>query len=246
MVATAESFVGGLRNARVLIVGLGNIGSFLAVLLAPLVSFVRLVDRDVIENHNAWNQCYAPHQEGKTKVDAMGDWIRQLAPHVQIEHRVADLKDLPWGDFADVDVALAGLDSLRARQMLSEKLQPLRIPYIDGAVGEPLLTRIQVLLPDSACLECQWGEAHYRQLATEYPCHPHRTTPSPRTTVAGCVGAATAALMVAQCTRLFSPEPPRESYEINGDLLTGRFRLATRRRNARCRFPHHDVGTRSA
>lgn len=225
-----------LRSARVLLAGLGNIGSFLAVLLAPLVALVRLVDRDTVEIRNTANQFYGPDCEGQAKVAATADRIQRLVPTLTVEQRVADLEDLPWNDFADVDVALAGLDSLRARQVLSEKLFPLRIPLIDGAVGDPLLVRVQVLLPGHACLECSWGEEHYRQLTTEYPCSRGKPGETPRTLSPGCGGAVAAGMIVAQCLRLFGAAPPPESYEINGDLLAGRFLTARRRVNDRCRY----------
>jgi len=224
--------------ARVLLAGVGNIGSFLALLLAPSVAFIRLVDRDLVERHNTTNQMYSPDDVGRSKVDVTADRIRQLAPQVEIERRVADLEDLPWGDFADVDCVVAGLDSLRARQIVSEKVYPLRIPYIDGGVGDPLVSRVQVLLPGQACLQCSWGAGQYRQLTAEHPCRPGAPSAGPRTLAPGCAGAATASVMVAQLIRLLGDDPPQQSYEINGDLLTGRMTAARRRVTPRCRFAH--------
>ena len=97
---------------------------------------------------------------------------------------------------------------------------------------------MQVLLPGSACLECSWGKGQYRQLHTETPCRPGAATDTPRTLAPAAAGAATAALMVAQSQKVLSESPPKESYEINGDLLAGRVTTSRRRRNANCRFPH--------
>jgi len=224
-----------LRSARVLLAGLGNIGSYLAVLVAPLVSFIRLVDRGTVKARNTANQFYGPDVEGLTKVEATAALLRRLAPHVTVEGRVADLEDLTWGELADVDVALAGLDSLRARQVLSDKLVPLRIPLIDGGVGEPMLVRVQVLLPGRACLQCSWGPGQRRALSTEYRCGVERSVETPPTISPGCGGAVAAGMMVAQCARLFGPGPPQDSYEINGDLLAGRFVAARRHVNNNCR-----------
>jgi molybdopterin/thiamine biosynthesis adenylyltransferase len=228
--------------ARVLIVGLGNIGSILAVLVAPHVAFMRLVDRDIIEGRNSSNQLYGPGDVGRNKVDATADRIQQLAPNIPIDRRKTDLADLPWGEYSDVDIILAGLDSLAASQLLSERVFPLGIPWIDGAVGDSL-TRVQVLLPGAACLECCWSDAHYRTLTAETPCLPGGSPSGPRTMASGCVGAATAAFMVAQLQTLLGPNPPAQSYEINGDLQAGYCIQSRRQRNARCRF-HHDVVTR--
>lgn len=220
-----------------MLAGLGNIGSFAAVMLAPHVEFIRLVDRDTVELHNTINQSYLPEHNGRTKVEVTAERLERLNPQLQVERRVADLEDLPWEDFADVDVVLAGLDALRPRQVISEKTTPLQIPYIDGAVGD-LFSRVQVLLPGQACLECNWGVSQYRQLTTEYPCQPGAYAQASRTNAPSCSGAATASLMVAQCMRLFGDDPPQESFEINGDLSAGKFVTSRRRRNQCCRFAH--------
>ena len=149
-----------------------------------------------------------------------------------------ELEDVPWEDYADVDLAFGALDSLGARQRMSERLYPLQIPYIDGAVGDPLHSRVQVLLPGEACLECSWGAAHYRHLATEYPCRPGATADAPPTLAPGCAGAMTAGVMVAQGLQLAGKDPPRESYEINGDYAAGKSVRSRRRRNPRCLFRH--------
>lgn len=230
-----------LRSKCVGVFGLGNIGSFLATLIATQVARILLVDRDTVEPHNTINQFFEPQHVGLNKADVIADRIERLAPDLVVERHVADLEDLPWQDFADLDFALAGLDSLRARQILSEKLYPLRTPYIDGAVGDPLLVRAQVLLPNQACLECSWGPAQYRQLVSEYPCFPGGAADAGRTSAQASAGAATAATLVAQCVKLFGADPPQESYEINGDLLAGRFITSRRRRNPHCRFKHEVV-----
>ncbi len=226
-----------LIDCRVMIAGLGNIGSFLALLMAPLVGSMRLVDRDVVEPHNAVNQLYGPQTAGCTKVDSIARILTHQAPTLRIEQHAIDLQDLPWGYFADIDVCFGGLDSLWARQVVSERTYSLGIPYVDGGVGKPLLAAVKVLLPGQACIECSWTNRHYRQLATEVPCS-GGAKKTARTLSPACAGAAVASLMVAQFIRLFSDSPPSESYEISGDLVTGRFVSSRLRRNQACRFGH--------
>lgn len=236
-----------LRSLRVLIVGLGNIGSALVLQLAPLITVMRLVDRDLVEPHNVDNQFYSRHDVQRSKVEATADRIAEHFPSLNIERHATDLELLPWEAFAGVDLILAGLDGRRPRQLLAEKAAALGVPYIDGAVGEPMLVRVQVFVPGGACLECGWGPSDYRQLAAEYPCRPRPQSASATATETGrqyptgvpsCAGSAAASLMVAQCVRMFSEAPPRESYEINVDLLSGQSRSGHRRRNLRCRSPH--------
>ena len=178
-----------LRSNHAMVVGLGNIGSQVVPLLAPKIDSIRLVDRDVVEAHNVENQCYARGDIGRKKVDIFAERLRDAHPHLQVDRFVGELQDMPWGEFADVDVVLAGLDSLSARQSLAEILYPLQVPYIDGAVGDPFDVRVQVLLPGSACLECSWGKGQYRQLHTETPCRPGAATDTPRTLAPAAAGA---------------------------------------------------------
>ncbi len=233
-----------LRQSRVLLFGVGNVGSFAAEFLASGVSFLRIVDRDIVEFHNTANQLYSPGDVGRPKVEAIAERLHHVAPNLQVDPVRADVEDVPWEDFADVNLALGALDSLRARQVVSERLYPLQIPYIDGAVGDPLYSRVQVLLPGEACLECSWGPSHYRQIAIEYPCRPGTPTDAPPTAAPGCAGAVTAGVMIAQCLQLLTKNPPRESYEINGDCAVGKSVRSRRRRNPRCRF-RHDVVPRT-
>jgi len=229
------------RPCRVLIAGLGNIGSWLSALLAPLVTFVRLVDRDRVESKNVWNQSYGPDCVGKFKVDAVADALAGRWPHCEIQRRPTDLEDLPQGDFADVELCVAGLDSLRARQVVSESCYRLGIPLIDGAVGEPLLGRVQVLLPGSACIQCQWGVGHYRQLAAETPCIPGVAAEAAATTAPAMLGAVTAGLMTSEYLRLLGQSPPAQSREIFFDLDNQRHFVSRLGQASGCRFDHQQV-----
>ncbi len=237
--ADNATIVGRFEDARVLIAGLGNIGSQLASLLAHSVAAMRLVDRDVVEARNLQNQHFGPEDVGRAKVDAIADRLQRQAPNLHVERRNSDLEDLPGGDFADIDLVFGALDSLAARRALSEKAYPLRVAYIDGAVGLPFDVRVQVLLPGAACLQCSWGTAQYQQISTEYPCEVGGSPAAPPTGTSAAVGAATAAIMAAQAARLMAADnPPTESYEITGDLLSGRITCGNRKRNDQCRYLH--------
>lgn len=63
-------------DTRINIIGLGGIGSFLALLLAKM-GFRRLVlmDHDIVEEHNIPNQIYRPKDVGIAKADALSEII---------------------------------------------------------------------------------------------------------------------------------------------------------------------------
>jgi adenylyltransferase/sulfurtransferase len=231
-------------SVSVLVAGSGNIGSHLAPLLARAgVGLLRVVDRDIVEEKNLAQQDYEPRDVGRGKAEALARRLTGQFPSLRVEPFVADLEDVPLGAFC-VDVLLGALDSRRARQLLdSERGWPLGVPIIDGGVGEGLLGRVQVFVPggESACLECTWGEADYRQLAAEYPCRPGAAPGAPTTVAPACVGAVVAGVMAARCLCLLAGEAPSESRELAFDLRHNRFLESRLRRSPRCRFDHRVV-----
>lgn len=233
-----------MRRAAVLITGIGNIGSPLAVLLAQAgVGCIRLVDRDRVEPKNLANQAFQPADVGSPKAAVLARRLQSQFPGLTIEEIVADLEDLPLGTFQG-EVILGALDSRRARQaLISEIAWPLGIPVVDGGVGEGLIGRVQVFVPapETACLECTWGQEDYRQLTAEYPCHPEQPAAAPPTVSPAFSGTVVAGFMAAECLRLLSSQAPSESREIAFDLWHRRL-LASRLRQApRCRFDHQVV-----
>jgi hypothetical protein len=109
-------------------------------------------------------------------------------------------------------------------------------------VGDPLLGRVQVFQPgpETACLECTWGQADYRLLAGEYPCVPGASAAGPPTGAPAFLGSFTAALMVSECLRLLQggPDSRSESYEVAFDLSAPLLRRFGLRRSPRCRHDH--------
>lgn len=81
-----------LANLTVLILGLGNVGSQCAALLALAgVGRLVLVDHDVVGPENLCSPVFAPKDLGKRKVDAVRAWIRVHAPWVEVVIIHADL-----------------------------------------------------------------------------------------------------------------------------------------------------------
>jgi molybdopterin/thiamine biosynthesis adenylyltransferase len=231
-------------SATVLIAGAGNIGSHLAPLLARAgVGVLRIVDRDTVEEKNLSRQDYGPQDVGRGKAEALARRLAGPFPHLRVEPFAADLEDVPLAAFR-ADVLFGALDSRRARQILvSERGWPLGVPVIDGAVGEGLLGRVQVIRPGdaTACLECAWGDADYRHLAAEYPCRPGDAVATPSTMAPACVGAVVAGIMAARFLSLMAGEAPAESGELAFDLRHNRFLGSRLRRSPRCRFDHQVV-----
>lgn len=239
--SASEALKSPLSSARVLIAGVGNIGSHLPALLARAgVAEVRLVDRDHVERKNLAAQDYRVDDLGRAKADVQAERLRESFPMLRVVPLTADLEELPL-DFAAVDLILGALDSRRARQALvSEIAWPLGVPVVDGGVGDSRLGRVQVFHPgeQTACLECTWGAADYRLAAAEYPCVPGARAGVSPTGAPAFLGAFTASLMASEAVRLLSGAAEQESYEIPFDIDHLQMRRFSLRRAPRCRFDH--------
>jgi molybdopterin/thiamine biosynthesis adenylyltransferase len=196
---------------RVVIVGAGNIGSHLIPLVAriPGVDRILVIDRDRYEEKNRSGQAIVPRDVGRAKAETQATAIRRIAPHIDAEAHVGEIESFPLGRLR-VDLILACLDSLRARQCVNEAAVRLGIPWIDSGVrADGLLARIQAYLPgtDRPCLECAWGEAEYRNLEQEYPCEadrPERPDASRPTNAPAALGALAASLQAIEAEKLLA------------------------------------------
>ena len=126
-----------LKAARVLIVGLGGLGSPSSLYLAAAgVGTLGIVDSDVIAVSNLQRQIlYGERRVGDPKTDAARDRLRDLNPFVHVEPfrlRFAgrDARRIA----ADYDVIVDGTDNIETRYLINDIALELGIPYAYGAV----------------------------------------------------------------------------------------------------------------
>ncbi len=162
-VATQEA----LSKARVAVVGLGGLGSFVALELAYLgVGHLILIDPDRIELSNLNRLIGAgPDDVGRYKVDVFRDLIERLAPGVAVTAVAAPLLDNGALHHAKAaDVLLGCVDTHGARLSLNHLSIRYLIPLIDAGTGARLGTdgldaklggQVQVVAPGVGCLECR-------------------------------------------------------------------------------------------
>jgi molybdopterin-synthase adenylyltransferase len=149
-----------LHDARVLIIGVGGLGSPAAMTLAAAgVGTLGLVDPDTVELSNLHRQpLYVESDVGHAKVDAAARRLRAQHPDLRLEtHRVRF--DLDAAALLDgIDVVLDGTDSVAAKFAVNDAAVGGRIPLVHaGAIG----TRAQLLtiLPgETACYRCLFEE----------------------------------------------------------------------------------------
>lgn len=203
----------GRRMKSVCLIGLGNIGSPLASLLArlpDLVDKIILVDGDRYDRSNLTSQEIGSRDVGKPKAIATAERLRQINPELEVIPLAGKVEEIPR-TLLRTDLILAALDSLRARTFVNEIATRLSIPWIDAGV-EPdgLLARVSVYQPasDGPCMECGLSAAHYEAMDQRLPCATDtgdpRASEAPGTGVPAYLGALAASLAAAECERMLA------------------------------------------
>lgn len=231
-------------NARtVVLVGLGNIGSHLAPLVArnEAVGRLVLIDFDSYSNENLPTQAIHTEDVGKPKTLVQARDVQWIRPSLVVETFCARVQDVAFSELC-ADLILTGLDSRAARQHVNEAAWRLGVPWIDAAVDGPgLLVRVAVYVPghDLPCLECAWDDSDYEALEQSYPCQPRAGTP-PASNSPASLGACAAALAAVECQKLLAGDRDvlLAGREVLLDLNHHTHYLTALRRNPRCRFDH--------
>ncbi len=238
-------------GARVLAIGLGNIGSHLISHIGrmPEVAEVTLIDHDVYERGNLESQSITPSEVGRPKALVQARRLRRINPALRVLPIIDSVERLPLGRLR-ADVILACVDSRRSRLAISQAAWRVGAPLVDAGVdGAGLLARANVYLPggDGPCLECAYDERDYAALETVYPC----TAPSDKnggdksvrafsTAAPSTIGALAAALQAIECGKLLTRqfEQAAIGQQILIDARHHRHYLTTIPRNPNCRFDH--------
>ena len=128
-----------IRNAKVLIVGAGGLGSPAALYLAAAgVGTLGLVDDDAVSLSNLQRQVlFRTADIGRAKVEAGGEALKALNPGVQIQaHNMrvsaANVKEL----IAGYDVIADGSDNFPTRFLLNDACFFAKKPLASAAVTE--------------------------------------------------------------------------------------------------------------
>jgi molybdopterin/thiamine biosynthesis adenylyltransferase len=161
--STQEAF----SKARVAVVGLGGLGSFVALELAYLgVGHLTLIDPDRVELTNLNRLIGAgPEDVGRYKVEVFREHIQRVASHVEVTTVAAPILDSAALDEAkSADLLLGCVDGHGARLSLNHLSIRYLIPLIDAGTGarlggDGLATKlggqVQIVAPGVGCLECR-------------------------------------------------------------------------------------------
>jgi adenylyltransferase/sulfurtransferase len=150
-----------LRQARVLVAGLGGLGAPVSLYLAAAgVGSLRLVDADTVQLSNLNRQLlYATDDIGRRKAPGAQDRSQRLNPTINIEAvdttmTVENVADLVRG----CDLIVDALDNYPTRYVLNRASVSSRTPLLHGSV-HGFDGMVTTLVPgETPCLRCIFPE----------------------------------------------------------------------------------------
>ena len=124
-----------LRQARVLVIGAGGLGSNVTLMLARSgVGCFILVDHDRVEASNLNRQAYFPADIGKPKVQALADHLRMLNPDICLQCHVEKVtRDNAHAFFDQAEVIVEAVDGAATKAMLCEAAASTEKLYVTAS-----------------------------------------------------------------------------------------------------------------
>jgi adenylyltransferase/sulfurtransferase len=126
-----------LKNAKVLVMGAGGLGSpALLYLAAAGVGTLGIVDDDTVELSNLQRQViHGVSGVGRPKAESAREAILELNPHVEVRlHEVHLDSSNALEIFADYDLILDGTDNFATRYLVNDAAAILGKPYVWGSI----------------------------------------------------------------------------------------------------------------
>jgi sulfur-carrier protein adenylyltransferase/sulfurtransferase len=126
-----------LKNARVLVIGAGGLGSpALLYLAAAGVGTIGIVDFDVVDESNLQRQVIHGQSDiGRSKAQSARDSIREINPLVEV--RLHELRLEPENAvnlFKQYDLVLDGTDNFATRYLVNDAAVLAGKPYVWGSI----------------------------------------------------------------------------------------------------------------
>jgi sulfur-carrier protein adenylyltransferase/sulfurtransferase len=126
-----------LKNAKVLVVGAGGLGSpALLYLAAAGVGTLGIVDFDVVDESNLQRQIiHGVSDIGKPKAESARDSIQEINPYVEvILHEERLDSDNALDIFRPYDLIVDGTDNFATRYLVNDACVLLNKPYVWGSI----------------------------------------------------------------------------------------------------------------
>ncbi|MBM3738651.1 MAG: molybdopterin-synthase adenylyltransferase MoeB [Acidobacteria bacterium] len=126
-----------LKQAKVLLVGTGGLGSPMALYLAAAgVGTIGLVDFDVVDHSNLQRQIvHGTKDVGRRKIESAEETMRDINPHINIiKHEVALTSENAVDIVKDYDIVADGTDNFPTRYLVNDVCVLLGKPNVYGSI----------------------------------------------------------------------------------------------------------------
>src|SRR5713226_9525914 len=126
-----------LKQAKVLAIGAGGLGSPLALYLAAAgVGKLGIVDFDVVDFTNLQRQViHSTANVGRPKLDSAKERIAEINPYVQVDtYEVALTSENALDLFADYDIIVDGTDNFPTRYLVNDACVLMGKPNVYGSI----------------------------------------------------------------------------------------------------------------
>ncbi len=126
-----------LKNAKILVIGAGGLGSpALMYLAAAGVGTLGVIDFDVVDESNLQRQVLHGHSDiGRSKVESARDTVAEINPLVDFRvHEQRLDNDNVLDIFAGYDLILDGTDNFATRYLVNDACVLLGKPYVWGSI----------------------------------------------------------------------------------------------------------------
>lgn len=146
-----------LKQARVLVVGMGGLGCPSALHLAGTgVGFMRLVDGDKLDASNLHRQTlYAYQDVGSHKVQLAKRRLEELHPFTEIQAVSENFGPRNAAQLLDgIDLILDCTDNFAAKYLLNDRAVAQDIPYVQASIYQNQAQLFSFKPKESACLRC--------------------------------------------------------------------------------------------
>jgi adenylyltransferase/sulfurtransferase len=158
-----------IRHSRALIIGVGGLGSPVALYLAAAgVGELHLADFDTVDLTNLQRQIIHDTQSvGQSKVDSAIARLSAINPQIRlVAHRTALDVDSLAAAVAGVDLVLDCSDNFSTREAVNAVCVAARRPLVSGAAIrlEGQLSVFDPRRPESPCYHCLYGHGNESEL----------------------------------------------------------------------------------
>ncbi len=159
-----------LKEAKVLVIGAGGLGSpVLMYLAAAGVGTIGVIDDDTVDHSNLQRQVIHKDESiGEPKVISAADAMAALNPYVSVRPYKRRLtEDMAEALFADYDLIIDGTDNFETRYLSNRVAVRLDKPLVSGALAQ-WEGQLSVFAPSAGgpCYECVFPKAPEPGLAS--------------------------------------------------------------------------------